>query len=1153
MSTKLFNLLGENKDIRDWQSISEPYGPSLTEKIENPDGDQSKLAPTSIPSPFARMDLVRTAFEFVNQKQKLEGNTIYHQLVSDCLDLAELFFNIDKLKGEVSIQTWDKERDLNKLITSQNPKHRLYGETLALYLEQDAATNNFDDIRRIHFIFYKNKIIGGTSPTTLFFTSGNDLSFANIENGNDIFFDDKLLPLYKREGEFQKYIHSLFKIHGELTEKMKDFYEYLDQNYRKLEGDSLYRDISEIRNENIENLSKKFNENYITVDTGMPGDNLEIIGIPLKKRKIADRKNIIADVSQFVIANTKPLKEGDFTPLVLQNKLNEALIYTDEKVVWNPHWEVPNVDETPLQQRTLPGQLDQYPYLTVSDFLQPYLVKIPYSQNDSNYFNGNVTYESGSENDSFLLPLNSTFFEYFTTEDIQKSLLDGTPMIEMKIYVNSVDVFLRIPIKGNNNVKYVTFTRTYQTSGIAGKTPDLESNKGIIIQNKISLAIHPFIKTTNSTPNYRVMFLDKDRGDTLHYTYNLAFYANDAAIDSDAIHKTTRTKKYEDVIETSFYVVKDNFDFMLLQHSHASGVIIPKFKAENGTKRLKFAVDFGTTNTHIEYKVEDEGPFPFEITPEDFQYETLHENFKGDDKADESTVDELDNINEYIRHEFFPNLIGKNYEFKFPFRTVTGESNTLDYSNTPYTLADLNIPFDYERYASKRNSDITTNLKWSDFDDDNSNNRTRVKLFIEKLVLLIRGKVLSSNGSLANTELIWFFPSSMSVIKREVLEKTWNKALKKYMGVEKTIHISESLAPFYFYKNHRNVLDSDRPVVSVDIGGGTNDIVVFKNGKPIISSSATYAANTIFGDGYGASPNINGFIQKYQHSFNDLFSKNNLNEIQRTVNQINKRNKSEDIIAFYFSLASNPTVIKNRIPIILDEILSEDGELKIVFLTFFSSIIYHTAKLMKVNKLAYPEEILFSGTGAKVIFITNGSRNLTKLNKLTTLIFSKVYEEQIPRDIELKIEDNPKEVTCKGGLEIDDTENKDFDAVRNILIGDTENSISSTSPITYNTIHNNNSILDSIVQEHNDFIDMLFSLHEALNFKNYFGINPSNFDLYIDTLKKDAMKFLKEGLTQKKVALSGDTNIKIEESLFFYPLKGSLNNLAYTIVKNAKK
>ncbi len=72
-----------------------------SEKIKNivdPEGATNKKEITSIPSPFARMDLTFTAFEEVIERG-LEGSTIYHKMVSDSLDIGQIFFNIRKYTG----------------------------------------------------------------------------------------------------------------------------------------------------------------------------------------------------------------------------------------------------------------------------------------------------------------------------------------------------------------------------------------------------------------------------------------------------------------------------------------------------------------------------------------------------------------------------------------------------------------------------------------------------------------------------------------------------------------------------------------------------------------------------------------------------------------------------------------------------------------------------------------------------------------------------------------------------------------------------------------------------------------------------------------------------------------------------------------------
>ena len=536
MATKVYRLF-QDRDLQDWEDRGEPYGPTVIEDINNPDGDYSITDPTSIPSPFARVDLVRSAFKYVADSNNFDGNTIYHKLVSDCFDVAEMFFNFDKLGDRVQIKTWDKNTDLNNLLTSTNPKHKLLGETLDLFLKQDASSNNFDALNKLYFIFYDNKIVGGTSPTTLFFTSANDLSFANIENGNDTFFDSDLKPLYKRDIEFQKYIYKLVNGYPKLKIKMRDLADYLEKSLSRLDSynNGLYGQLSEIQEENTNDLVGRLNSSYSSLDIG-ENNNIEILGVPLKKKKIENRGTTIADLSEFVIKSSKTGTK----PLVLQNNFTEPLIYTDRNVKWDNNWTIPYFDEKPINERTLPNQLDKYPYLTVSDFLQPQIIRVPYVLNSDKYFDGNIKNESGDNNKSFLLPLSKKFFEYFDTEDLQKPMPNGKPMFEAKVFSGSIEVKLRIPIKGNRNVDYITFERYYGSAKSDNK--DIGNNKGLIIDNKISLAVYPFLKIENDS-FYKIMALDQGVDSiNSHSSLSLNFYSNKSK-DSLEADKASRTLK----------------------------------------------------------------------------------------------------------------------------------------------------------------------------------------------------------------------------------------------------------------------------------------------------------------------------------------------------------------------------------------------------------------------------------------------------------------------------------------------------------------------------------------------------------------------------------------------------------------------------------
>ena len=196
---------GGNDNIEGWND-SNGYGTKAISSISDPEGGSCKREITSIPSPFARIDLMKNAFRQVVESKDLDNKeTIYHKLVSDCLDVAEIFFNIEKLRDKFDIITWNKESSLKQLLEGGNPAHKQLGETLVMYLNQDAKAYNFDLLKNIYLLNYKGpdapsqlNIVGATSPVTLFFTSANNLNYVSdhVRFGNDKPFDSDFQPLY---------------------------------------------------------------------------------------------------------------------------------------------------------------------------------------------------------------------------------------------------------------------------------------------------------------------------------------------------------------------------------------------------------------------------------------------------------------------------------------------------------------------------------------------------------------------------------------------------------------------------------------------------------------------------------------------------------------------------------------------------------------------------------------------------------------------------------------------------------------------------------------------------------------------------------------------------------------------------------------------
>ena len=336
---------------------ADPYGKRQIDAISDPEGGNTENPPTSIPSPFARIDLVRTAFKNILKDKQLLGNKVDRKLVSECLDIGEVFFNIEYLKDQIQIIAWDQQHDLNRLLASDNVQHRRLGGVLRLYLQQDADTYNFDKIERLFILQYNYKVIGGTSPSTLFFSSPNDLSFVDIPLEKNRLFSGNFAPLYERSAAYQKYLYSLLKFFRATGSEEPNFRacfpemaDYLTVNLEILRAKQpqLYQQINQL-------TITDFYDHYSELDTGRSGDQVELLGFPLRKKKIDVTS--ISDSSDFTIRSSK--LNGSTPPLVLQNQLNKPYHYVND--AWDSHVAVPYELDEPLEDRKRPGQVIKYP------------------------------------------------------------------------------------------------------------------------------------------------------------------------------------------------------------------------------------------------------------------------------------------------------------------------------------------------------------------------------------------------------------------------------------------------------------------------------------------------------------------------------------------------------------------------------------------------------------------------------------------------------------------------------------------------------------------------------------------------------------------------------------------------------------------------
>lgn len=1110
---------GAADTISNWDS-SVKIGTKAIDSIPDPIGANDKHEITSIPSPFARMDLVKRAFKIVAEGG-LDGRTIYHKLVSDCLDVGQIFFNIEKYRDNIEIIVWDKKNCLEQLAESGYEEHRRLGQTYKTYLEQDADEYNFNQMDCIYLLNYIDpsapnvmNIIGATSPATVFFTSANDLAYVGkkIKFGNDSPFDSEYKPLYKRNFEYIKYWWSLKMSRTDFPRIFPEVDLYLNKCFNCL-SDEQRRDLRQ----NI--IDKSFYEgNYDEISVN-PTQQQYVTVLSEKLRQKRSVSNISSGFEMKISASLH--RPGQKIPLALPiETYTERTMYVES--YWNKNTYVPYFDSRPIANRTLPDDGSKYPYVTVGDFLEDSIIEIPYKFNSEGYFNGND--EDPEAKNSYLLPIKKTYFDYFTVEDLMGKV-KGKNCIEICRLTGGVKVILRIPIRDG---EYIQYERIYYKGGKS----DSINNKGCIIEKEFTVGLFPCIKYTEGVkPYYRISLLDRDSVSGPENTYALSFYNySNLEVNHDGIVRRNRnndnTRFDKSRIDSVTYALDKEFQYIGIQNSsdlQVSGVIIPKFAARNGSHKFRFAIDFGTTNTHIEFSVDGASPNAFEISEKDKQIQKLH------------ITDDFD-INSVFSSDFIPEIVGGDSAYNYPMRTAISESNNTNWDKAVLSMGNVNIPFTYEKVKSLVYNVVHTDLKWS----TNSEDKKRAKKYIESLLLMLRTKVLLNNGDLSKTEIVWFYPASMTQNRFNKFRDEWENEFVSLFGASKEniIAVSESVAPYYYHKARSGATST---VVSVDIGGGTTDVLIVDKGEPKYLTSFRFAANTVFGDGYSYDSDSNGFVNEYKNQIMGLLETNNLNALKEVFSAVIGKRSTTDIIAFLFSLASNKEIKKEKIDINFSEMLANDSKGKYAIILFYVAIMYHVANLMKAKGLGKPRHITFSGNGSKILRIL--STNDKTLENFTKLIFEEVYGDKYSIDgLDIIRPASSKESTCKGGIIMSTFKSQDYSEIKEmktILVGSNKEMFADEQ-MTYGNI--GEATLTAVVNSVRDFIDFAFGLNNKFSFYDNFDVDRSIMGNVKELCYRDIRTYLDNGISVKKNEIMQDgADENLEETLFFYPLTGIIN------------
>lgn len=1082
---------------------------------------------TSIPTPFARIFLFKTAFEMVNgSADGADDNSAYGKLVSECLDFLEFIYGYG---DAIEVKSWNVDSNISALKNSASKGHQVLGKSL-----ENFALNL--GVKDIYLIYYNGVLIGGTSPFTLVYTSPNWQRVKNITNacglaGNQLFPDYSqpntvATPLYKRDLGFRtmltRYYVAFCDVPGmSATSFFK--YIYRNQNMYDVEMKKYFADIT---GESPYDVAM-FRNDYACVKANMT--EIDILGIggasTLFLATTAPEPDPDATISEdYKIAAT--VDNGNVNcPLVLFEGGITGATYVAGKPLSNGIDIVRNPDE-PLDSRILPGgQNIRYPYLTDTDFLQEKIIKVGYKVDTDNFMTFGI---QTAGNGDYLLPLRKEIFEYFKPSDFVDDSVHGLSIKLEELDKETVNVHLTIPVQFKGR-PYIELVHTYYKDDIV----ELKN-----YPNVFSIGVFPSYRILgNAVPNiYSVLVLDAKKQVTTRY---YALKDGKVEVVADVVSKSRLTNggRYDEL--------KQTFDICEVETNGAKALLLPNFKeitpADGGGDTV-VGIDFGTTNTYICFSTDGGGdPKSLEITRDDMQVLMLNKinldkgNF-GDDYRNSMYM-----MSPYITsldREFVPLLLGDQSNVAYPFRTVTCETfdpqNGFDKIANPQLFADINIGFNFlKELVDLPKEKYNTNIKW-DIEEGNTNEpltvkQNRVRAFCYQNAWMIKNKLMLLQDPRTSFTVFITFPYTMKRTVRNEIAAYWEEAFDKIMGRGNVVieRVTESIAPYYsIISNDGNFTDN---ALNVDIGGGTTDMLFADvENKKFFYTSSKFAGDDIWGDGKHLVNNNqkdNGFVKDFETKLasHSLLVSDDRSKGYEQYKSLVK--KSADLMSYIFRYEDEFKYT--------GYIRQSKDKLMPVLCVHLGAILYHVAQVLTERHITIPSTIKFSGMGAKYIHII--SDNESDVQDIVKMLLSAFMESlsgdkcKMPRNFKVSFQNNAKEVTAQGAMLLNHNslQNiRDYDKEPLCVFG-IDKEIS--DELEYEDVPK---YKNDVLKSYDKFLDAFVREKKITRFfKEEFGI------IFTDEL----VNKLENEASQSFDLMSRNTNADyVSETMFFWPLKNGL-------------
>lgn len=1081
MENHKLSILPRSKDQTGWHN-SNKFADSEIAKIKTLDSRSDKSL-NAYPTPFARIHLIDDAFNLVLQDERQGTNNsgrAYKKLVSDCLDLFELIYNWNyhlKEGKDLKIINWVKESSTKLLQDEYLQKKNV---------REKEVRNN---------------------------ASGDDILIRNEINGYSENLVVETLNLFLDGGIFDSYAEiSIIKLGNKPIAGISPLTGFFTTpndllNFGITNPFSRRNYFSKtILFENRDPKIKKYIFDFI-IENEIFDDNLAIA------RYLEHHRD---SVNMELTLNLEDLKSTN------KNVFNGNLTLKSSK------------------ERS------------INDYFESSLVRMNFKLNDELFHV--PQYESALEYD-YLLPLTEAFYEDFDIERIN-SIVTINERDENTVIVS---------FKKENEIISKTYQKTV-INEIDGNLIDLSETHSI----QLNMAIFPFAKIVDTESNeiekyndfYRLMFVHQDNSHSFsNEDFSVRFGKDKTIIDPEKattykIEREDRTvlEKDKTIVGSTYYAINFCFDFIQVNFPSLDGVavrgvVIPKWKTEIlGNKKIDFAIDFGTTSTFIAYK-DDENvnqslPKKFELSNGQRAVALLNKprekkpQYDWIDCFEGFSLPDFPEFFEVQLQEFVPSLINSE-KYDLPFRTAVFEKSSIQ-PGKKKALLNSNIAFTYQKLDNTTTflfQDYFPNLKWNIKKEGSF--RESVEVFIEELFQLLRYKCLLEHGDPKNSVVSWFSPLSFTTSAKFIYTQIWETKFREIFKGEPSNqlrNITESEAPYYYYSKIQQdgsgaeKINDTSSVLTLDIGGGTTDLMYFRDGKPSIGSSFYFGANTLWGDGYTEFQNEknNGIYLSLKDSINGVLKSTELKALNEKIQHEESNSGSDEIINFWISNNDKSGVLKDL----------NNGDFKLAYLLHLSALIYHSIKLISYKKHPAPTCIIFTGNGSKYLDLIQDNIYIKKICEYFVKEIFADHESSVQIILPTK---NRKEATCFGGLYQDTVEK--FDALTYLGFENGGESFKRYEEIEAKR----DFVFTKISDSFKEFIEMFFKMndHTELSFRTVFGIE-SNLKALKNYMISQAKTNLETGYNRRR-KLAQDSD-EITDSLFFYPIVG----LIYQINKISK-